>query len=204
MRSLIDQNQLSRLVEPSSGHVELDGVNTSSLSLEALRSALTVVPQEPVLFSGPLRDTIDPFRISTDKEIVEALRRVELDRFVAELPGGLQAVVHEGGSNFSCGQRQLLCLARALLRESKVILLDEATANIDVETDYAIQRTIRREFRDATVLVVAHRLGTVIDSDLMLVLEGGRLAEFGPPEELLASPGSALSTFVRELQRVAA
>lgn len=192
---------LGRLLEPSEGHIELDRVNTSTLSLEALRSAITVVPQEPVLFSGPLRDSLDPFRTSSDAEITEALRRVELDRFVAELPGGLSATVNEGGSNFSCGQRQLFCLARALLRRCKVIVLDEATANIDVETDSAIQRTIRREFGGATVLVVAHRLGTVIDSDLMLVLEHGRLAEFGAPEQLLASPNSALAGFLRELQR---
>lgn len=195
---------LGRLLEPSGGHVELDGVNTSTLTLEALRTAITVVPQEPVLFSGPLRDTLDPFRASTDTEIFEALRRVELDRFVAQLPGGLNATVNEGGSNFSCGQRQLLCLARALLRRCKVIVLDEATANIDVETDFAIQRTIRREFKGATVLVVAHRLGTVIDSDLMLVLDHGKVAEFDAPETLLASPRSALSGFLRELQRGAA
>lgn len=192
---------LGRLLEPSEGHIELDRVNTSTLSLEALRSAITVVPQEPVLFSGPLRDSLDPFRTSSDAEITEALGRVELDRFVAELPGGLSATVNEGGSNFSCGQRQLFCLARALLRRCKVIVLDEATANIDVETDSAIQRTIRREFGGATVLVVAHRLGTVIDSDLMLVLEHGRVAEFGAPAQLLASPNSALAGFLRELQR---
>jgi ABC-type multidrug transport system fused ATPase/permease subunit len=195
---------LGRLLEPSEGHIELDRVNTSTLSLEALRSAITVVPQEPVLFSGPLRDSLDPFRTSSDAEITEALGRVELDRFVAELPGGLSATVNEGGSNFSCGQRQLFCLARALLRRCKVIVLDEATANIDVETDSAIQRTIRREFVGATVLVVAHRLGTVIDSDLMLVLEHGRVAEFGAPAQLLPSPNSALAGFLRELQRGAA
>lgn len=195
---------LGRLLEPSSGQVYIDGVSTSTLSLEALRSAITVVPQEPVLFSGPLRDTLDPFGSATDAEIIEAVQRVELAEFLAELPGGLNATVNEGGSNFSCGQRQLLCLARALLRRCKVIILDEATASIDVETDYAIQRTIRREFSGATVLVVAHRLGTVIDSDLMLVLEHGTVAEFGTPETLLASPKSALAGFLREVQRTAA
>lgn len=192
---------LGRLLEPSSGHTEIDGLNTSTISLESLRSALTVVPQEPVLFSGPLRDTLDPFRNSSDDDIMASLKRVELDIFVRSLPGGLNYTVLEGGANFSSGQRQLLCLARALLRDSHIIILDEATANIDVETDFAIQRTIRREFSGATVIVVAHRLGTVIDSDLIMVLERGRIAEFGAPEDLLSNHDSLLSMFVREMQR---
>lgn len=192
---------LSRILEPSAGHTEIDGINTSTIPLESLRKAVTVVPQEPVLFSGSLRDTLDPFRQSTDEEIFQALRRVELDRVIAALPGGLSATVDEGGANFSCGQRQLLCLARALLRNSSIIVLDEATASIDVETDFAIQRTIRREFKGATVLVIAHRLGTVIDSDQIMVLEQGRLAEFGAPEELLSQRGSILSSFIHEMQR---
>jgi len=192
---------LARLLEPSAGHTEIDGVNTSSLSLEALRSSMTVVPQEPVLFSGPLRDSLDPFRTASDDEVLQALKRVELESLISSLPLGLSTPVHEGGLNFSGGQRQLLCLARALLRNSKLIVLDEATANIDVQTDYAIQRTIRREFKGATLLVVAHRLGTVIDSDLIVVLEQGRLAEIGAPEELLAQTNSQLSGFVREMHR---
>ena len=130
-----------------------------------------------------------------------SLKRVELDVFVQSLGGGLNHTVLEGGSNFSSGQRQLLCLARALLRDSHIIVLDEDTANIDVETDFAIQRTIRREFSGATVIVVAHRLGTVIDSDLILVLERGSLVEFGAPEDLLSHHNSLLSVFVREMQQ---
>lgn len=192
---------LARLLEPSAGHIEIDGVDTATLTLESLRSSMTAVPQEPVLFSGPLRDSLDPFRTASDEDVFQALKRVELERLVRSLPLGLATPVHEGGLNFSGGQRQLFCLARALLRNSKLIVLDEATANIDVETDFAIQRTIRREFTGATLLVVAHRLGTVIDSDLIVVLEQGRFGEIGTPEELLAKADSLLSGFVREMHR---
>ena len=192
---------LARLIEPSGGQIEIDGVNLSTLSLEALRSAITVVPQEPVLFSGTLRDALDPFQRSSDGAIMEALARVELTGFIAELSKGLGTEVHENGANFSSGQRQLICLARALLRNSRVIILDEATANIDLETDYAIQRTIRREFSGATVLVVAHRLGTVLDSDLMLVLDAGRLGEIGAPADLLTKRGSLLAALVNEMRQ---
>jgi ATP-binding cassette subfamily C (CFTR/MRP) protein 1 len=194
---------LLRMIEPSAGYVEIDGVNLSSISLQALRSSLSVVPQEPVLFSGTLRETLDPFSEVTDETIIAAMERLQLSTLLASLPEGLNAPVHEGGFNFSSGQRQLLCLARALLRQSKVIILDEATAAIDVQTDYAIQRAIREEFRNATVLVIAHRLGTVLDSDYILALRGGRLAEFGPPAELLCTPGSLLSQFAREVQTTA-
>ncbi len=194
---------LMRLLEPAEGHIEIDGINLSTLSLPDLRTSLVVVPQEPVLFSGLLRESLDPFNECSDSEIHSALKRVELWQLFLSLPNGLDTEVHEGGFNFSSGQRQLICLARALLRKSKVIVLDEATASIDVQTDYAIQRAIREEFSESTVLVIAHRLGTVLDSDLIISLHQGSVAEIGSPVDLLATPGSILSQFVNEAQRQA-
>jgi ABC-type multidrug transport system fused ATPase/permease subunit len=191
---------MSRILEPSSGYIEIDGVNVSTLKLETLRSALTVVPQEPVLFSGSLREALDPMQRVSDQAIEKALRRVELYNLVESLPNGLNTQVQEAGSNFSSGQRQLFCLARALLSNSKIIIMDEATASIDVQTDSIIQRTIRREFAGVTVLVIAHRLGTVIDSDIIMVLEAGRIVEMGKPEELLAKSGSVLGKLIKEIQ----
>jgi ABC-type multidrug transport system fused ATPase/permease subunit len=192
---------LMRLLEAAEGYIEIDGINLSTVALDDLRGSIVVVPQEPVLFSGTLRESLDPFDACSDEEIHAALKRVELWPLFSSLPEGLATSVHEGGFNFSSGQRQLICLARALLRQSKVIVLDEATASIDVQTDYAIQRAIREEFRDSTVLVIAHRLGTVLDSDLMIALRDGVVAEVGRPAELLTDQGSILSQFVSEAQR---
>jgi ATP-binding cassette subfamily C (CFTR/MRP) protein 1 len=189
---------LLRLIEPCGGHIEIDGVDLSLLTLDDVRRSLAVVPQEPVLFSGTLRDSLDPFREYLDSDIESALERVELKGFLAALPHGLNSEVREGGFNFSNGQRQLICLARAILRRSKVVILDEATASIDLQTDRIVQRTIRREFTGATLIVIAHRIGTVLDSDLILSLHDGQLAELGPPEELLRTPSSLLYRFTSD------
>jgi ABC-type multidrug transport system fused ATPase/permease subunit len=176
---------LLRLVELNAGCIEIDGVDISNVRLDLVRQAVTVVPQEPVLFSGTIRDNLDPFHRHDDAEIAQALTRAELVQFIDSLPSGLSTLVQESGRNLSCGQRQLLCLARAILERSRIIILDEATASIDVETDAAIQRTLRREFSDATLFVIAHRLGTVLDSDKIMVLSLGELQEFGPPDQVL-------------------
>ena len=191
---------IMRLLEPCSGYVEVDGLRLCDLNLDSLRRSIAVVPQDPVLFSGILRESLDPFNQHSDQEIVSALAKAQLTPFFDSLSLGLNTRVREGGANFSCGQRQLICLARALLRQSKVLILDEATASIDVETDFAIQKTIREHFRDSTVLVIAHRLGTIIDSDLIIVLDSGKITEFGPPRSLLASRASSLSRLVHELR----
>jgi ABC-type multidrug transport system fused ATPase/permease subunit len=192
---------MMRILEAESGSIEIDGEDIAAIKLAHLRSSVTVVPQEPVLFSGTLRENLDPFDEHEDTTILAALQRAQLGDFLLSLPQGLATRVREGGFNFSCGQRQLICLARALLRDSRVIILDEATAAIDVATDFAIQRTIREEFRGSTVLVIAHRLATIMDSDLILALDNGRLAECDSPAHLLASPSSLLSHLAAEMQR---
>jgi ABC-type multidrug transport system fused ATPase/permease subunit len=160
------------------------------------------VSQEPVLFSGPLRESVDPFGEFSDTEVLDSLTRVGLGPKVSQLASGLRSEVYEGGSNFSAGERQLICLARALLRKSKVIILDEATASVDAETDYLVQQTIRNECKGATLLVIAHRLGTIGDSDLIMVIENGRLVEVGKPQQLLKRDGSHLSAVAGEISRV--
>lgn len=192
---------LLRLIEPCSGKVIIDGVDLADIKLSDLRGALSVVPQEPILFSGPLRESLDPFHICSDTEISAALMRVGLKEMVDSLPSGLQSVVNEGGANFSAGQRQLICLARALLRQSKVIILDEATAAIDAQADYLIQNVLRNELLGATVLVVAHRLPTVLDADLIMGLKLGELVEFDTPAELLQRGDSLLNIFLSEFRR---
>uniref|UniRef100_A0A0N5AH10 Multidrug resistance-associated protein lethal(2)03659 n=1 Tax=Syphacia muris TaxID=451379 RepID=A0A0N5AH10_9BILA len=188
---------LFRLVE-SEGTVIIDGVDTETLPLRELRKRLSIIPQEPVLFIGSLRRNLDPFNDYTDDRLWNALEQVELRTFVASLRNGLETRVEENGSNFSVGQRQLLCLARAVLKRSKILVIDEATANVDPETDNLIQRAIKRNFVYSTVLTVAHRLHTIVDSDKVMVLDGGCLMEFDHPYKLLCNEGSSFSALVSE------
>jgi ATP-binding cassette subfamily C (CFTR/MRP) protein 4 len=159
------------------------------LGLHDVRKVISIIPQEPVLFTGPVRINLDPFGENGDDKLYQVLEEVQLKDMVMDLPGQLDAKITEGGSNFSVGQRQLFCLARALLRNNKILVLDEATANVDHETDSLIQTTIREKFgKTCTVLTIAHRLHTIIDSDRVLVLEAGELAEFDEPYNLLQNP----------------
>ncbi|KAA0147210.1 hypothetical protein FNF31_07636 [Cafeteria roenbergensis] len=171
---------LFRLVELSGGRIVLDGQDISKISLGRLRSSLAIVPQDPVLFSPSVRVNLDPFRKHTDAALRRALAMVELDGKL-----GLDDEVAEGGSNLSQGTRQLICIARAILRRPRVLIMDEATASVDERTDEVVQRAMREAFRDATVLVIAHRLRTIADSDYVVVLEGGNVAQFDHPERLL-------------------
>ncbi|XP_014278687.1 multidrug resistance-associated protein 1 [Halyomorpha halys] len=189
---------LFRIIEAAGGKILIDGVDVSSLGLHALRSRLTIIPQDPVLFSGSLRINLDPFDNYSDDEVWRALELSHLKAFVTELPAGLQHEMSEGGENLSVGQRQLICLARALLRKTKILILDEATAAVDLETDDFIQRTIRSEFADCTVLTIAHRLNTIMDSDRVLVLDKGKVSEFDSPSALLKDKSSQFYSMAQD------
>ncbi|KAI8052914.1 hypothetical protein BDF22DRAFT_743591 [Syncephalis plumigaleata] len=184
-----------RFVEPFIGNILIDGVDISKIGLRDLRSRLTIIPQDPVLFNGTIRSNLDPFSMHDDAALWNALRRAHLiDTDVnAEKPAGLEhldAPIAENGGNFSHGQRQLLSMARALLRNSRLIIMDEATASIDFDTDAKIQETIREEFKNSTLLCVAHRLRTIIDYDRVMVLDAGHLVEFDAPGVLIKQPNS--------------
>lgn len=208
---------LFRIIESSGGSIIIDGQDISKLGLHALRSRLTIIPQDPVLFSGTLRINLDPFNVHTDDEIWRSLEHAHLRSFVKGLAAGINHEVTEGGENLSVGQRQLVCLARALLRKTKVLVLDEATAAVDLETDdliqvrrlyklaiehqlkvHSFQKTIRTEFKECTVLVIAHRLNTILDSDKVIVLDKGCISEFASPTELLQNKSSAFHSMAKD------
>uniref|UniRef100_A0A8B9BL76 ATP binding cassette subfamily C member 2 n=1 Tax=Anser brachyrhynchus TaxID=132585 RepID=A0A8B9BL76_9AVES len=182
-------NCLFRVLEAAGGKIIIDGVDIATIGLHDLRQNLTVIPQDPVLFTGTLRMNLDPFDQYTDEEVWKALELAHLKAYVQDLPERLQHVVSEGGENLSVGQRQLVCLARALLRKAKILILDEATAAVDLETDHLIQTTIRSAFADCTVLTIAHRLHTIMDSNRVMVMQAGRIVEYDSPEELLQKQG---------------
>ncbi|XP_041973563.1 ATP-binding cassette subfamily C member 4-like [Aricia agestis] len=195
---------------PIDGHIYIDDIDTGSISLKELRSKISIIPQEPVLFSASLRYNLDPFEKYSDADIWKALDQVELKKSVHSL----SSMVESGGSNFSAGERQLLCLARAALASNRLLILDEATANVDSNTDAMIQKSIRKYFSKCTVVTVAHRLHTVADSDRIIVMEAGQIVEFGHPHKLLQQDkghfidlvqelGPAAEQSVRDLARVA-
>ena len=167
----------------------IDGVDIGTLNLQRARRSMAVIAQDPVLFGGSLRRNLDPFSVQTDLDLWTALEDVQLKAMVEKLPGQLEYKVNETGSNFSVGERQLVCLARALVQKSKIIVMDEAAANVDFKTDNLIQEVIRHKFKDSTVLTIAHRLNTIMDYDKVLILDGGRMVEFDKPEILIQNGG---------------
>uniref|UniRef100_A0A8B9P5X6 Multidrug resistance-associated protein 1 n=1 Tax=Apteryx owenii TaxID=8824 RepID=A0A8B9P5X6_APTOW len=180
---------LFRINEAAEGEIVIDGINIAKIGLHDLRFRITIIPQDPVLFSGSLRMNLDPFDQHSDEDIWRSLELAHLKNFVSSLPDKLNHECAEGGENLSVGQRQLVCLARALLRKSKILVLDEATAAVDLETDNLIQSTIKSQFEECTVLTIAHRLNTIMDYTRVLVLDRGEVVECGSPDNLLQKKG---------------
>ncbi|KAI9224695.1 P-loop containing nucleoside triphosphate hydrolase protein [Blastocladiella britannica] len=187
---------LLRIVEACNGKVTIDGVDVSKIGLRKLRETIAIIPQEPIMFLGTIRSNLDPFNKSTDDEIWHALEAVHLKDRIWSMPQRLESPVVENGKNFSVGARQCLCISRAILSKTKILVLDEATAAIDMQTDALIQTAIKENFAHLTVLTIAHRLNTIIESDRVIVMEGGRLMEFDSPHNLLQIPGGHFASLV--------
>ena len=167
------------------GNIFIDDVDTKDVALSSLRPKISIIPQDPVLFKGSVRKNLDPFNQYSDEEIWRVLDEVRLKEAVSNMSGNLQSNLSEGGTNFSVGQKQLICLARAMLKNNNILILDEATANVDPQTDELLQSTIKKSFVNCTVLTIAHRLHTIMDSDKVLVMDEGHAVEFDHPYVLL-------------------
>ncbi|XP_069708549.1 ATP-binding cassette sub-family C member 10 [Phaenicophaeus curvirostris] len=191
---------LFRMLELKSGRILLDGVDSKLVGLEELRSRLAIIPQDPFLFSGSIRENLDPQGKWTDAELHEVLEQCHLRDVITQM-GGLDSELGERGKSLSVGQRQLVCLARALLTQAKVLCIDEATANVDQKTDQLVQHTIRQRFADKTVLTIAHRLNTILDSDRVLVMQAGRVAELDTPTRLSQKDGSLFQHLLHSRQQ---
>ncbi|KDO36720.1 hypothetical protein CISIN_1g011281mg [Citrus sinensis] len=189
---------LFRIVEPTAGLIAIDGIDISSIGLHDLRSRLSIIPQDPTMFEGSVHNNLDPLEEYADEEIWEALDKCQLGNEVRKNEGKLESRVTENGENWSMGQRQLVCLARVLLKKSKVLVLDEATASVDTATDNLIQHTLGQHFSDCTVITIAHRITSVIDSDMVLLLSYGLIEEFDSPTRLLENKSSSFAQLVAE------
>jgi ABC-type multidrug transport system fused ATPase/permease subunit len=187
-----------RLVNAESGSIEIDGIDISTIGLDDLRAKLSIIPQDPVIFSGTIRYNLDPFSLYSDDAIWDALEAVQMKSVVEKLPEGLQTKIAEYGGNFSVGEGQLICVARAILKPSKILFVDEATANVDKRTDELIQNVLRTKFKDRTLITIAHRLNTIIDYDRIVVMNEGKVAEFGKPLELLSIPNGIFKSMASE------
>jgi len=180
-----------RILEPREGKIIIDNIDISTIGLQELRSAVTVIPQDPILFTGSLRDNIDPEGSKPDDEILKLLKTANLEKYQ-----DLSMVVEEGGANFSQGEKQLVCLVRALCRGSRVVLMDEATASVDQETDASIQKMFREEFTGCTVMTIAHRLNTILDYDRVMVMDRGEIKEIGAPADLANNESSQFYSMI--------
>ncbi|XP_044042039.1 ATP-binding cassette sub-family C member 9 isoform X8 [Siniperca chuatsi] len=185
------------MVDIFEGKIVIDGFDICKLPLQTLRSRLSIILQDPVLFSGSIRFNLDPERTCTDDRLWEALEIAQLKNMVKALPGGLDAIVTEGGENFSVGQRQLFCLARAFVRKSSILIMDEATASIDMATENILQKVVMTAFADRTVVTIAHRVHTILTADLVIVMKRGNILEYDKPETLLEQEDGMFASFVK-------
>jgi len=189
---------LFRMYNHMDGSIFIDGVNTEDLGVTTLRNALSIIPQDPVVLAGSLKYNLDPYDLYTSERLEQVSKDLDLAEFWHCKPEELlQQTIEEKGENISSGQKQLICIARVLLQDRKIVVLDEATANIDAETDEKLQEIMRTHFEDKTVLSIAHRIDTIMDSDRVLLLDDGKKVELGSPQTLLADPHSAFSKFVK-------
>ncbi|XP_020203580.1 ABC transporter C family member 3 isoform X2 [Cajanus cajan] len=192
---------LFRLIEPVAGQILIDSINISLIGIHDLRSRLSIIPQDPTMFEGTVRTNLDPLEEYTDEKIWEALDMCQLGDEVREKEGKLDSKVTENGENWSMGQRQLVCLGRVLLKKSKILVLDEATASVDTATDNIIQQTVKQHFSECTVITIAHRITSIIDSDMVLFLNQGLIEEYDSPKKLLKNKSSSLAQLVAEYTR---
>ncbi|KAL2956307.1 hypothetical protein AAZX31_18G077700 [Glycine max] len=192
---------LFRLIEPVAGQILIDSINISFIGIHDLRSRLSIIPQDPTMFEGTIRTNLDPLEEYTDEQIWEALYMCQLGDEVRKKEGKLDSVVTENGENWSMGQRQLVCLGRVLLKKSKILVLDEATASVDTATDNIIQQTVKQHFSECTVITIAHRITSILDSDMVLFLNQGLIEEYDSPKKLLKNKSSSLAQLVEEYTR---
>eukprot|EP00026_Physarum_polycephalum_P004519 Phypoly_transcript_04540.p1 GENE.Phypoly_transcript_04540~~Phypoly_transcript_04540.p1 ORF type:complete len:716 (+),score=89.46 Phypoly_transcript_04540:233-2149(+) len=191
---------LLRTADPAAGTIRIDNIDITKIGLSTLRSSLSIIPQDPTLFAGTIKTNLDPSNVFNDKDIWTALDSVHMKNVIEKLSGGIYCKVDEKGDNFSVGERQLLCLGRALLRNTKILLMDEATASVDMDTDILIQQTIRDKFKSCTVLTIAHRINTILDYDRVMVMEAGNLVEYDSPTKLAGDPTSLFFALLQESQ----
>ena len=193
---------LCRIVEAASGQIFIDGVDISKISLQNLREKIAIIPQDPTLFEGTLRFNLDPENKSSDPELIELLKLASLENLIDRNHEGLYQQIDAKGENLSSGEKQLICICRAILRRNKIVLMDEATANIDIKTEETIQKLINERFRDATVITIAHRLNTIINSDKVLVLDKGKVAEFDTPKILMEDSSTIFYSFIQKMNKL--
>ncbi|KAL5700035.1 Canalicular multispecific organic anion transporter 2 [Ranunculus cassubicifolius] len=189
---------LFRIVEPAAGQIRIDGLDISTIGLHDLRCRLSIIPQDPTMFEGTVRSNIDPLEEHTDEQIWEVLDKCQLGDEVRRKEEKLDFIVTENGENWSMGQRQLVCLGRVLLKRSQILVLDEATASVDTSTDNLIQQTLRKHFMDSTVITIAHRITSVLDSNMVLLLDHGLVLENDSPSKLLENKSSLFAKLVAE------